>query len=169
MAAADTQFRLFIGIEVLSQGAGAELGPLVGHPLCHVHVQRPAVAEAGFHAIAPDMRGYGDSSCPHPVDAYTLAELPGDLVALLDALEIEKAIFVGHDWGGFVTWAMPVLHPERVAGITCSCTPYMPFPSVAKHEAAVGGETDRQYVAWFQKPGVAEAYMLLDPTPVMNP
>jgi pimeloyl-ACP methyl ester carboxylesterase len=121
--------------------------------------QLPVVAEAGFRAIAPDMRGYGASSCPEAVDAYTLAELTGDLVALLDALEIEKAIFVGHDWGGFVAWAMPVLHPERVAGITCSCTPYIPFPSVAKHEAAVGGDTDRQYVAWFQKPGVAEAYM----------
>jgi pimeloyl-ACP methyl ester carboxylesterase len=121
--------------------------------------QLPAVAEAGYRAIAPDMRGYGGSSYPEAVDAYTLAELTGDLVALLDALEIEKAVFVGHDWGGFVTWGTAVLHPERVAGVACGCTPYMPFPSVAVHEAAVGGETDRQYVAWFQKPGVAEAYM----------
>ena len=65
--------------------------------------QLTAVAEQGFHAIAPNMRGYGGSSCPHAVEAYTLDELTGDLVALLDALEIEKAIIVGHDWGGFVT------------------------------------------------------------------
>jgi pimeloyl-ACP methyl ester carboxylesterase len=121
--------------------------------------QIQAVAEQGFHAIAPDMRGYGGSSCPHSVEAYTLAELTGDLVVLLDALKIEKAIFVGHDWGGFVTWAMPVLHPDRVAGIAAVCTPYMPFPSVAIHTDLVGGEIERQYVAWFQIPDVAEAYM----------
>lgn len=123
------------------------------------HRQLPAVAAAGFRAIAPDMRGYGGSSCPDPVEAYTLAELTGDLVALLDALDIEKAIFVGHDWGGFVSWAMPVLHPDRVAGMVGVCTPYMPFPSVAVHTATVNGETERQYVSWFQLPGVAEQHM----------
>jgi pimeloyl-ACP methyl ester carboxylesterase len=117
------------------------------------------VAAQGFHAIAPDMRGYGGSSCPHAVDAYTLAELTGDLVALLDALQIEKAIFVGHDWGGFVTWAMPVLHPDRVVGVAAACTPYMPFPSVAVHTDLVEGAIDRQYVAWFQQPDLAESYM----------
>lgn len=121
--------------------------------------QLPAVAEAGFRVIAPDMRGYGDSSCPPAVDAYTIAELTGDLVALLDALEIEKAVFVGHDWGGFVAWAMPVLHPDRVIGVAAACTPYIPFPSVAVHTAAVDGDIERQYVAWFQQPGIAEAYM----------
>lgn len=118
-----------------------------------------ATANAGFQAIAPDMRGYGASSHPHEVEAYSLTELTGDLVALLDALDIEKAVFVGHDWGGFVTWAMPLLHPERVAGVAAACTPYIPFPDVATHLAAVDGDVDRQYVAWFQQPGVAEAYM----------
>jgi len=118
-----------------------------------------AVAAAGFHAIAPDMRGYGGSSCPDEVEAYTLEQLTGDLVALLDALEIEKAVFVGHDWGGFVTWAMPVLHPDRVAGVAAACTPYIPFPSVATHLEIVQGDIDRQYVAWFQQPDIAEAYM----------
>jgi len=121
--------------------------------------QLAAVADAGFEAIAPDMRGYGGSSCPPAVAAYTMAELTGDLVALLDALELEKAVFVGHDWGGFIAWAMPVLHPDRVAGIAAACTPYMPFPSVALHAALVDGDIERQYVAWFQQPGVAEAYM----------
>lgn len=121
--------------------------------------QLAAVAEQGFHAIAPDMRGYGGSSCPHAVEAYTLAELTGDLVALLDVLGIEKAIFVGHDWGGFVAWAMAVLHPERVAGIAAACTPYIPFPSVALHTELVDGEIERQYVAWFQLPDVAESVM----------
>jgi pimeloyl-ACP methyl ester carboxylesterase len=121
--------------------------------------QLPAIANAGFRAIAPDMRGYGGSSCPHPVEAYTMAELTGDLVALLDALGIEKAVFVGHDWGGFVSWAMPVLHPDRVAGVVGVCTPYIPFPSVALHTATVDGEIERQYVSWFQLPDIAERHM----------
>jgi pimeloyl-ACP methyl ester carboxylesterase len=117
------------------------------------------VARAGFHAIAPDQRGYGASSAPASSESYGLTELTGDLVGLLDALEIERAVFVGHDWGGFVAWAMPVLHPERVLGVAGICTPYMPFPSVAKHLAIVDGEVERQYVAWFQQPGVAESEM----------
>ncbi len=121
--------------------------------------QLSAVAEAGFHAIAPDMRGYGGSSCPQAVEAYTMAELTGDMVALLDALELEKAVFVGHDWGGFIAWAMPVLHPERVAGIAGACTPYIPFPRVAVHAALVDGDIERNYIAWFQQPGIAESYM----------
>lgn len=121
--------------------------------------QISAVSTAGFHAIAPDMRGYGGSSCPPDVTSYGIEHLTGDLVALLDTLEIEKAVFVGHDWGGFVSWAMPVLHPERVAGVAAACTPYMPFPDVATHLEVVGGEVERQYVAWFQKEGVAEASM----------
>ena len=123
------------------------------------HNQLPVVAAAGYRAIAPDMRGYGGSSCPGAVEDYSLAELTGDLVALLDALDIEKAVFVGHDWGGFVTWGMAVLHPDRVIGITAACTPYIPFPSVAAHLAVVDGEIDRQYVAWFQQPDIAEAHM----------
>lgn len=123
------------------------------------HNQLGVVADAGFRVIAPDMRGYGGSACPRPVEAYALDELNGDLVALLDALAIDTAIFVGHDWGGFVTWGMPVLHPERVAGVAAACTPYMPFPDVSTHLAVVEGDVERQYVAWFQQEGVAEAYM----------
>lgn len=121
--------------------------------------QLPAVADAGYHAIAPDMRGYGGSSCPKEIDAYSMTAITGDLVGLLDALEIDKAIFVGHDWGGFMAWAMPVLHPDRVLGMVGACTPYMPFPSIQKHLDVVDGEVERQYVAWFQAPDIAEQYM----------
>jgi pimeloyl-ACP methyl ester carboxylesterase len=121
--------------------------------------QLPAVAAAGFRALAPDMRGYGASSRPDAIEEYGLTELTGDLVALLDARGIERAVFVGHDWGGWVAWAMPVLHPERVAGVVGICTPYMPFPSVAVHADLVDGDIARQYVAWFQEPGIAEEVM----------
>ena len=81
--------------------------------------QLPAVAGAGFRAIAPDQRGYGELVAPQ--DSRRLGwALCGDLADMLDALDIEQAVFVGHDWGGFVAWAMPVLFPERCAGVVGS-------------------------------------------------
>jgi pimeloyl-ACP methyl ester carboxylesterase len=130
--------------------------------------QLRAIADAGYHTIAPDQRGYGASSAPASVEAYGISELTGDLVGLLDALEIERAYFVGHDWGGFIAWAMPVLHPDRVLGVAALCTPYMPFPSVAKHLEVVGGDAERQYVAWFQQPEVPEAEMDRNVRPILE-
>jgi pimeloyl-ACP methyl ester carboxylesterase len=119
----------------------------------------PAVAAAGFHAIAPDQRGYADSSAPPAVDDYGLTELTGDLVGLLDAMKIERAIFVGHDWGGFVAWAMPVLYPERTAGVIGVCTPYMAMPQTSFMRTIVNGKDERMYILWFQEPGRAESVM----------
>jgi pimeloyl-ACP methyl ester carboxylesterase len=121
--------------------------------------QLPAVAAAGFRAIAPDQRGYADSSAPAGVTDYGLTELTGDMVGLLDALKIDRAIFVGHDWGGFVAWAMPVLHPERTAGVVGVCTPYMAIPPISVLRAAVNGKDERMYIVWFQEPGRAESVM----------
>jgi pimeloyl-ACP methyl ester carboxylesterase len=126
------------------------------------------IADAGYRAIAPDQRGYGGSSAPPRVEDYGLTQLTGDLVGLLDALEIERAYFVGHDWGGFVAWSMPVLHPERVLGVAGLCTPYMPFPSVERHLSVVGGAIERQYVAWFQQPGIPEAEMDANVRPILE-
>jgi len=122
--------------------------------------QLPALAAAGFRAIAPDQRGYGGSDRPAPIEAYDIHHLTGDLVALLDALEIERAVFVGHDWGGFVVWAMPVLHPERVAGVVGVNTPNLPRSPMRPTELLrlmAGGRDERIYILWFQTPGVADA------------
>lgn len=121
--------------------------------------QLDALAGAGFRAIAPDQRGYGGSSRPERIDAYGLTELCGDMVGLLDALGIERAVFAGHDWGGFVAWGMPVLHPERTAGVIGVCTPYIAFPGTAMLRALVDGEDERHYILWFQKAGIAESVM----------
>jgi pimeloyl-ACP methyl ester carboxylesterase len=121
--------------------------------------QFPAVAAAGFRAIAPDQRGYGDSSAPAAVTDYGLTELTGDLVGLLDTLKIDRAIFVGHDWGGFVAWAMPVLYPERTAGVIGVCTPYMAMPQTSFMRTLVNGKDERFYILWFQEPGRAESVM----------
>ena len=150
------------GITLSVHEAGA--GPAV--VLCHGFPelayswrhQIPALAAAGFRAIAPDQRGYGGSDAPADIEAYGMAELTGDMVGLLDALGIERAVFVGHDWGGFVAWAMPVLHPERTAGVIGVNTPYMPFPPTSVLRQ-VFTDDDRLYILWFQKPGVAEAVL----------
>ena len=109
------------------------------------------------------MRGYGGSSRPDDISAYGLGNLCGDLADLLDALEIERAIFVGHDWGGFVAWGMPVLFPDRCAGVVGVCTPYTPFPGTDLLRMLAGGDDDALYMLWFQEPGVAEG--VIDRTP----
>ena len=121
--------------------------------------QLPAVADAGFRAIAPDQRGYGGSTSPSEVEAFGLGQLCGDLADLLDALEIERAVFVGHDWGGFLAWAMPVLFPDRCAGVAGVCTPYTPFPTTDLLKQLFGPDPDNLYMLWFQDEGVAESVM----------
>ena len=99
-----------------------EAGPKTDTPpvvLCHGwpeiafswRHQIKALSEAGIRVIAPDQRGYGATDRPEPVEDYDMEHLTGDLVGLLDHLKIDKAIFVGHDWGGFVVWQMPLRHP----------------------------------------------------------
>src|ERR1700738_2657695 len=86
--------------------------------------QIKARSEAGIRVIAPDQRGYGATDRPEPVESYDLEHLTGDLVGLLDHLKIDKAIFVGHDWGGFIVWQMPLRHLDRVAGVVGVNTPH---------------------------------------------
>jgi len=122
----------------------------------------PAVAAAGFRALAPDQRGYGGSSRPEAIVDYDIMHLTGDLVALLDRLDIERAVFVGHDWGGFVVWQMPLLHPDRVAGVAGLNTPYLPRLPIPPTEAfkMLGG--DGNYILEFQEPGQADEILMRD-------
>ncbi len=124
--------------------------------------QLPAVAGAGFRVIAPDQRGYGGSSRPEAVSDYDMAHLTGDLVGLLDTLDIERAVFVGHDWGGLIVWQMPLLHPDRVAGVIGVNTPFLPrppMPPIELFRALVG---DDHYIVWFQQPGAADEVLARD-------
>ena len=120
--------------------------------------QIPTLAAAGFRVIAPDQRGYGGSDAPAPVEAYDLEHLTGDLVALLDALGLERAVFAGHDWGGFVAWAMPVLHPDRTAGVIGVNTPYIPFPTTG-FLRPLFPDDEKLYILWFQQEGMAEGVL----------
>lgn len=119
------------------------------------------LAAAGFRAIAADQRGYGKSDAPLEVTEYDLARLTDDMAHLLDALEIDRAVFVGHDFGGFVAWGMPVRHPDRCLGVIGVNTPNIPFPTRAEVKAAFGHDSDH-YMLWMQEPGVAEAALEAD-------
>ncbi len=130
--------------------------------------QLRALEAAGRRAIAPDQRGYGLTSGPGAVESYDIEHLTGDMVGLLDHLEIEKAIFCGHDWGGIVAWQMPLRHPDRVAGVIGLNTPFMPRPPADPIELLRGRFGEDMYIVHFQKPGEADAALAADVARTMN-
>src|SRR5882672_5948169 len=103
--------------------AEAGEGPLV--ILCHGwpeswyswRHQLPAIAAAGYHAVAPDMRGYGQSDKPAEIDRYTVFHLIGDVLGVCDALGQKQAVIVGHDWGSIVAWTAALVRPDRFRGV----------------------------------------------------
>jgi pimeloyl-ACP methyl ester carboxylesterase len=154
-----------IRMHIAEQGSG----PLV--ILCHGFPeswyswrhQLPALAAAGFHAVAPDLRGYGRTDQPAAIDQYTMLHLVGDVVGLIDALGAETAVVVGHDWGGPVAWNTALLRPDRVRGVIGLSVPYLPrgpLSPLAALRAALGEDF---YMVYFQQPGLAEAELERDP------
>lgn len=120
--------------------------------------QMGALAAAGYHVIAPNQRGFGNSSRPAEVSDYDIVHLSGDLVGLLDHFGYEDATFVGHDWGANVVWSAAVLHPTRVNKVIALSVPYMErgeVPPLAFIEAIVG--SDSYFVHFNRQPGVADA------------
>ncbi|MGH2609926.1 MAG: alpha/beta fold hydrolase, partial [Tepidiformaceae bacterium] len=91
--------------------------------------QLPALAAAGYRAIAPDMRGYGGTDAPAEPARYTMKIICADIAGMMDALSIERAVVVGHDWGGAALWQFALRYPERVAGLIGLNTPYSPPPA----------------------------------------
>lgn len=160
-----------VELDVLEEGSGppvifAHGFPELAHSWRH---QLPAVAAAGFRAVAPDQRGYGHSSRPHDREDYDILHLTGDLIALLDEIGAPKAAFVGHDWGAMVVWQLALLHPERVAGVCAMSVPFTPrspAPPVEIMRASTAGRFF--YIVHFQEPGVAEADLEADPARTMR-
>lgn len=114
--------------------------------------QIKALSEAGIRVIAPDQRGYGSTDRPEKVEDYDMEHLTGDLIGLLDHLKIDKAIFVGHDWGGFIVWQMPLRHKARTAGVVGVNTPHYdraPIDPIALFRQRFG---DSMYIVQFQDP-----------------
>ncbi|MEU5715852.1 alpha/beta hydrolase [Streptomyces sp. NPDC020403] len=123
--------------------------------------QLPALAAAGYRAVAPDVRGYGRSSRPAATHAYRMLDLVEDNVALVHALGEERAVVIGHDWGSNIAATSALLHPGvfRAAGLLS--VPYAPpgGPRPTDVFARIGGPEQEFYVSYFQEPGRAEAEM----------
>ena len=124
--------------------------------------QMEALAASGYPVFAPDMRGYGKSDKPDGAQSYGMANLVGDMEAVLDSQSIEKAVFVGHDWGAFVLWALPFYAPNRLLGCAALNYPLMPR---LKINPMLGFRLlfhRRMYMLQFQKEGRAEPILERD-------
>ncbi len=125
--------------------------------------QLPALAEAGYHAVAPDQRGYGQTDRPAPIDAYNIFQLTGDIVGLVHALGEKQAVIVGHDFGAPVAWHCALLRPDMFRAVALLSVPYMSWKNIRPTEAMRKMAGDKQfYQLYFQEPGKAEAELEAD-------
>jgi pimeloyl-ACP methyl ester carboxylesterase len=128
--------------------------------------QLPALAAAGFHAVAPDQRGYGGTDRPSAIDEYSVVRLVDDVVGLIDALGADEAVVVGHDWGAIVAWHTALIRPDRVAAVAALSVPHRwaePAGSAAPVETLRSTLGEDFYVVRFQQLGVADADLARDP------
>jgi pimeloyl-ACP methyl ester carboxylesterase len=125
--------------------------------------QLTALGDAGFRAIAPDLRGYGGSTLCKEVTDYGSDKLTGDLGGLLDHFGYDQAIFVGHDWGAMLVWEMGRLHPERVSALFNMSVPYTNAPASPIEIFKVIFEGKFFYMLYFQQVGPPEAEFEADP------
>jgi len=140
-------------------------GPLVvlchGYPelwYCWRH-QLKTLAEAGYHVVAPDQRGYGQTDRPEAVEDYNILQLSGDIIGLIDALGETGAVIVGHDWGATVTWHCALLRPDIFRAVVLMSVPYRRRWSadIRPTEAMKQMAGEKQfYQLYFQEPGKAE-------------
>jgi pimeloyl-ACP methyl ester carboxylesterase len=119
--------------------------------------QIQALAQAGYHAVAPDMRGYGGSTIPDAIEAYNILELAADVAGIVDALNVESATLVGHDWGAPIVWQTALLYPDTINAVVGMSVPYR-GRSQSRPTRALRQTPDEDffYTAYFQEPGVAE-------------
>lgn len=153
----------------------AQSGPEDGAPVLLLHGfpelwfswrhQLRALGDAGYRVIAPDLRGVGGTAAPDGragIESYDLLHLERDAVGVLDALYIDKAVVVGHDWGAPPAWWAAAIHPHRVhavAGLSVPFLPRAPAPPIPIMREHLGEDF---YLVHFQEPGVAEAMLSKD-------
>ena len=161
--------RIAVGdVELVVHQAGDPANPTVvlshGFPeLAHSwrHQMQP-LADAGYHVIAPDQRGYGHSTAPTEVTAYGIEQLTGDLFGLLDHFGKRDAIFVGHDWGSIVVWEAARLQPERVKAVVGVSVPYVEWPGPPTQLMQMVYGDRFFYILYFQQVGPPEAELGAD-------
>ena len=149
-----------IELNIAEQGEGPLVLMLHGFPESWYswRHQFAPLAAAGFHAVAPDMRGYGKSDKPHDIDAYNQVQVVNDIVGLIPALGYQTAIVFGHDWGAPTAWSCALNHPDKFTAVGALSVPFSPRspvqPMPMMREIFKG---QFFYQLYFQEPGVAEA------------
>ncbi|XP_010269590.1 PREDICTED: bifunctional epoxide hydrolase 2-like [Nelumbo nucifera] len=117
-----------------------------------------ALAARGYRAVAPDLRGYGDTDAPPSITSYSVFHIVGDLIALLNILGQDQVFVVGHDWGAIIAWYLCLFRPDRVKALVNLSVSFMPRnpagKTVQRLRAAFG---DNYYICRFQEPGEIEA------------
>ena len=142
-------------------------GPKDGRPVWMLHGfpecwyswrhQIKHLTQAGYQVFVPEMRGYGQSSAPQPVEAYDVLTLGRDILGAMDALGQENAAIVGHDWGAMVSWYIALQAPERVSALATMSVPFAGRPKRPAIEIMRELAADKfNYILYFQEPGVAE-------------
>jgi pimeloyl-ACP methyl ester carboxylesterase len=130
--------------------------------------QLTALADAGFHAVAPDQRGYGQTDRPIPIHSYNIFQLTGDMVGLVQAMGEEEAVVIGHDWGSVVASHCALLRPDVFTAVGLMSVPYLMrrwggVPPTELMKRLEGGDQDMVfYQRYFQEPGVAESELEAD-------
>jgi pimeloyl-ACP methyl ester carboxylesterase len=154
-----------IDVHIAEQGRGPLVLLLHGFPELWYswRHQLPALAAAGFHAVAPDLRGYGRTDAPQPVEAYSMRNMTADAAGILDALGVETAVVAGHDWGAPIAWHCALMYPERFSAVVALSVPYTPRASSPPLQALKRVFADRFfYILYFQEPGRAESELEAD-------
>lgn len=159
-----------IRMAVYEQGAGEPVVLLHGFPELAFswRHQIPALAGAGFHAIAPDQRGYGRTDAPDGVEAYAAAELIADLEGLLDALGLQSATVIGHDWGALLASQLAMLTPERVERLVLLNIPHTPRPPIDPIALFRQRFGDDFYIVNFNDTDEADRAFATDPAHFFN-
>ena len=138
------------------------VGPLV--VLCHGFPeswyswrhQIKALSEAGYHVVAPDMRGYGQTDRPDAIDQYSLFHLVGDIVGLVNAIGDKQAVVIGHDWGAPVAWHCALFRPDLFRAVAGLSVPFRPRGRAAPTSLMPRTDSEIFYQLYFQTEGVAE-------------
>jgi pimeloyl-ACP methyl ester carboxylesterase len=148
-----------VTLNVAQQGSGPLVLLVHGWPECHRcwRHQITTLAEAGYRVAAPDLRGFGGSSCPAAIEAYSIFDLVGDMVALVAALGETRAVIVGHDWGAPVAWNSALLRPDIFHAVAGLSLPYSPRNRGPMTRVLRELGMARGYMMYFQQVGPAEA------------
>ncbi|KAK9136842.1 hypothetical protein Sjap_007436 [Stephania japonica] len=131
--------------------------------------QIQTLSSLGYRAVAPDLRGYGDTDAPTSVHDYTCFHLVGDLIGLIDSLGLDKVFVVGHDWGAIVSWYLCLFRPDRVRALVNLSVPFMRrHPSVKFVDGYRARFGDDYYICRFQEPGVEVEFARADTAEVIK-